>query len=135
MAVEVSLYAIPAITKRRRLTFKLLEEIVARELDIKPELFREKTREQPVAVGRQIIWYLARKYFRHPERPDRKIPYGVIAFVYRKNHATIIHGERKAREMLEGKDFYSQFLINADDIVLKTTYTNGKENMFDGGYR
>ncbi|MDP2860522.1 MAG: DnaA/Hda family protein, partial [bacterium] len=72
---------------------KEILEAVAECFSLKTSVFRSQTREQKVALPRQILMYLL--------RTEVKMPLMEIAdFLNRKDHTTIIHGVKKITGLL-----------------------------------
>ena len=80
--------------KNTQLSIEAIQQIVAEELGLTPELLLGKTRKQEVVKGRQMAMYLAKHL--------TKNPLTIIGLHFGRDHSTVVHAvqttDRKCKE-------------------------------------
>ena len=97
---EVSVNVARKIIKERvpaqntQLSIEAIQQIVAGELGLTPELLLGKTRKQEVVTGRQVSMYLAKHLTKNPLK--------IIGLHFGRDHSTVVHAvqttDRKCKE-------------------------------------
>lgn len=91
------------LARPKPITINLIQEVVARYFNLKPEDLKAKKRNRAVAFPRQIAMYLAR------EMIDASLPQIGEAFGGR-DHTTVLHAYTKIRDDLKSDPSLSQII-------------------------
>lgn len=90
-------------------TLKIVCDEVCRHFNVTMEILGRKSREQSIAMPRQIVFYLSREF--------SDITLQSIGNAFRKNHGTVMHGCRKVRNRIQTDTRFAAALENLRSTV------------------
>lgn len=77
------------------------------------------SRTQSIVECRQMIYYFLRKYCKSPTLLNEPLAYADIGKIFKKNHATIMHGESNIKNFMKFNLEWRQKVGEINEILMK----------------